>query len=115
MLIDLQTEKKEVRSRKLPAKKKGRGLIEFSRILRNPVSEWDGCSGCSIAWFETKNGSQSCRIPREDCFPYGQKGGQGRGWPGEEEGQFKLLSGHAEKIGGVTYQESSGKKQLELL
>jgi hypothetical protein len=57
MRVDLQNEKKEVRSQKLRAKKSVPGLIEFLRIWRNPVSEWGGCSGFLIVWLETKDGS----------------------------------------------------------
>ena len=95
MQVDLQNRKKKVRSQKLRAKKTGRGRIGFSRILRNPVTEWGGCSGFSIVWFETKDGSQSCRIPREDRFPYGKKGRQIRDRFVQEKGEFKLLPGHA--------------------
>jgi hypothetical protein len=57
MRLDLQNEKKEVRSQKLRAKKIVRGQIEFLRIWKNPVSEWGGCLGFSIVWLEAKDGS----------------------------------------------------------
>ena len=113
MRVDLQNEKAEVRSQKLQAKKKGRWLIGFSRILRNPVSEWYGCSGCSIAWLETKDGSQSCRIPREDRLPYGKKGRQVRDWFAQEKGECKLLPGHAAKIGSGQVGTDEGKQKLD--
>ena len=75
MRADLQNGKKKVRSQKLRAKKTGRGRIGFSGILRNPVSEWGGCSGCSIVWLETKDGSKSRSISRENRLPDGKKGG----------------------------------------
>ncbi len=115
MLIDLQNRKKKVRSQKLRATKTGRGRIGFSRILRNPVSEWGGCSGCLIVWLETKDGSKSRGISRENRLPDGKKGGQVRGRSGEEEGKRQLLPGYAEKIGRRPAQESSVQKQLEWL
>lgn len=115
MLIDLQNGKKKVHSQKLRATKTGRGRIGFSRILRNPVSEWGGCSGCSIVWLETKNGSESRSISRENRLPDGKKGGQVGGRSGEEERKRQLLPRYAEKIGRRPAQESSVQKQLEWL
>ena len=107
--VELQNEKGEVRSQKMRTKKTGRGRIGFSRILRNPVSGWYAYSGFSIAWLDTKDGSQSRSIPHEDCFPYGEKGRQVRDGFIQEKGKCKLLPGHAAKIGSGPI-EAGGRK-----
>lgn len=107
--VELQNEKGEVRSQKMPTKKTGRGRIGFSRILRNPVSGWCAYSGFSIAWLEKKDGSQSRSIPHEDCFPYGEKRRQVRDGFIQEKGKCKLLPGHAAKIGSGPIEAGGGK------
>ena len=106
---ELQNEKGEVRSQKMRAKKTGRGRIGSSRILRNPVSGWYAYSGFSIAWLDTKDGSQSRSIPHEDCFPYGEEGRQVRYGFIQEKGKCKLLPGYAAKIGSGPI-EAGGEK-----